>query len=353
MLKPKYLSLVALLMPTALAAQEISAPSTTINCGSVAFGQPMTAQFHLRNSGSQPLVISDVRTECGCTTASWPRTPIKPDETFDISVVYDAKTMGHFNKRVAVESNAPEVVLSVKGTVEGPKDYSGDYPFNLGGLRADRNDIEFDDVSTVEQPIAEINIINDSSAIAEPTVMHLPAWLKASVTPRRIAPGHKGKVQIQFDPLKVDTFGLVQTDLYLGMFPGDNVAPEKAVDVKAIVLPDFSTLTQVQLDRAPKMRLSAASLDLGTFDGKAKKGGTITITNQGASPLIIRRLQMFTAGLEVSLNKSQLMPGEKAKLKITAIAQLLAGIHSKPRVLLITNDPENTKVIINVNIDGH
>ena len=59
---------------------------------------------------------------------------------------------------------------------------------------------------------------------------------------------------------------------------------------------------------------------------------------------------MITAGLEVSLNKTELQPGESARLKITADAQELKKVKQQPRILMITNDPDNAKVMINVNV---
>jgi len=59
---------------------------------------------------------------------------------------------------------------------------------------------------------------------------------------------------------------------------------------------------------------------------------------------------MFTTGLEVSLNKTELQPGESTRLKITAEAEGLKKAQQKPRILMITNDPDNAKVVINVNV---
>jgi len=60
---------------------------------------------------------------------------------------------------------------------------------------------------------------------------------------------------------------------------------------------------------------------------------------------------MFTTGLQLSLNKTRLAPGESAKLKVTAVAKELRGARSKPRVLMITNDPDHSKVIIDINAE--
>ena len=58
---------------------------------------------------------------------------------------------------------------------------------------------------------------------------------------------------------------------------------------------------------------------------------------------------MLTAGLEVSLAKTELKPGESTRLKITAEAEGLKNVKQQPRILMITNDPDNAKVVINVN----
>ena len=57
---------------------------------------------------------------------------------------------------------------------------------------------------------------------------------------------------------------------------------------------------------------------------------------------------MFTVGLQVSLNKQTLQPGESAKLKVTAEKKLLKTARSKPRVLMITNDPDQPKTTIKI-----
>ena len=58
---------------------------------------------------------------------------------------------------------------------------------------------------------------------------------------------------------------------------------------------------------------------------------------------------MFTGGLKISLNKSRLMPGEYAKLKITAMRDDLLKVRTRPRILMITNDPDKAKIVITIN----
>ncbi|MBM6993709.1 MAG: DUF1573 domain-containing protein [Prevotella sp.] len=334
-------------------AQEITTESKVIDCGQVVFKHPVTAEFEMKNSGGQPLTITNVRTSCGCTTVSYPQNAIPAGATFTVSATYDAKQMGHFDKQIGIYSNASgdPTILSVRGVVVGEiVDFQGEYPYQMGDLAVDANDIEFDNVNRGDHPFQKIHIKNNGTKTAEPVIMHLPDYLRAEVSPSRIAPGHSATATIVLDSHRLRDLGLTQTSVFLGSFLGDKVSADKELTVSTVLLPGFENMTDAQRANAPKMRLSAGSLELGSFKGKTKKKGEIEITNEGRSVLNIRSLQMFTTGLEVSLNKTEIKPGETAKLKVTALAKELKTARSRPRVLMITNDPENTKVVININI---
>ena len=157
----KHLYLLGLcFLTTGAYAQKISTKNTIIDCKQVTFKHPVTALFTMTNSGDKPLLINSVKTSCGCTTASFPTTPVAAGASFEVSVTYDAKQMGHFYKQIAIHSNAAKpAILAIKGVVTAePAGYNGNYPFALGALSADRNDILFDNVNQGDMPIAEINI---------------------------------------------------------------------------------------------------------------------------------------------------------------------------------------------------
>lgn len=82
-----------------------------------------SATFEFKNTGKQPLILSDVRTSCGCTVPQWPKSPIMPGKTASITVKYDSKSLGVILRQVTVVSNAatPSVVLTIKGMVKEKK----------------------------------------------------------------------------------------------------------------------------------------------------------------------------------------------------------------------------------------
>lgn len=333
-------------------AQQITAKHEVIDCGNVAYENPVTVKFELKNSGHSALQINKVRTSCGCTTVEYPKGSIPAGDAFTVSATYDAQQMGHFKKDIGLYSNASDkpFYLSIRGVVmEEVVDFSGNYPYTFVNIRADQNNIEFDNVNRGDRPMQKIHILNGSTQPISPTVMHLPPYLSANVSPTTIMPGRQGTVSVILDSKKLRDYGLTQTSVFLGMFPGDKVSPEKEIPVSAVLLPAFTEMTESQLANAPQVRLSQENVDF-VMNGKAKKTETITIENVGRSDLNISSLQMFTSGLKVKLNKTRLLPNETATLKITAEAKTLRGARTKPRVLMITNDPEKSKVVININI---
>lgn len=334
------------------AAQRISAEHEVIDCGNVLYENPVTAKFVLSNKGSD-LLIDTVRTSCGCATASYPEGNISKGDKFQVLVTYDARQLGHFEKEVAIYSNASDkpFFLKMRGVVvEETAEIAGNFDFTVGSVRTDKNDIEFDDVNKGEMPVQKIHFINSGSKNVSPVVMHLPPYLKASVSPTTVAPGRTGTVTMTLNSSKLHDFGLNQSSVYLGMYPGDKISEDKEITVSAVLLPAFRNMSETQKANAPVIRLSDEALDLGTFGDKQAKSGTIIIENVGKSRLDIRSMQMFTAGLKVRLNKTKLNPGESAKLKITAYKKQLKNARSKPRVLMITNDPDKSKLVIHVNV---
>lgn len=335
-----------------MSAQRISAKQEVIDCGSVLYETPVTAKFELRNKGSE-LVIDTVRTSCDCVMAKYPEGTIAKGDNFTVEVTFDSRQLGHFYKEAAIYSNASDkpFYLTMKGVVvDHLADYSGVYDYTLGSVRTDKNNIEFDDVNLGETPVEKIHIVNSGSESVTPVVMHLPNYLTASVSPTTIAPGHTGVATITLNSAKLRSYGLTQSSVYLGMFPGDKVSDDKEISVSAVLLPEFRNMSETQRRNAPVMKMSAETLELGSFDDKDEKSGTIMIENQGRSRLVISSMQMFTTGLKVRLNKSRLDPGESAKLKITAYKKQLKNARSRPRVLMITNDPNKSKVVIHVNV---
>ena len=100
---------------------KIEFKNETVDYGEIAKGSDGVRVFEFTNTGNAPLVISDVKSSCGCTIPKKPDAPILPGESGEIQVKYDTKRVGPIRKAITVTSNAdtPTKVLKIKGTVKG------------------------------------------------------------------------------------------------------------------------------------------------------------------------------------------------------------------------------------------
>jgi Protein of unknown function (DUF1573) len=92
----------------------------THDFGTIAQGTPVSVEFKFKNTGNQPVVISNVQASCGCTTPEYAKDqPVLPGKTATIKAGYNAAAMGAFNKSITVTSNASNStqVIFIKGTV--------------------------------------------------------------------------------------------------------------------------------------------------------------------------------------------------------------------------------------------
>ena len=321
--------------------------------GVVLWKHPATATFTIKNDGDKPLVISNVTTSCGCTVADWTKTPIAPGATGTVSSTFDAKALGHFYKDIGVYCNAADrpIYLMIQGEVSAdPKNYTLTHPFEIGAIRLNKDAIEFDDANKGDKPTMEILVANTTNEVYAPVLMHLPPYMEAVAVPERIGKKGTGKIKVTLDTDKLPKFGLTTATVYLSRFPGDKVGEENAIPVSAVLLPDFSHISQQQRLNPPAVELSTEELTLPPLAENEKKSQKIVVKNVGKSDLEITDLQVFNSALGVQLKKRVLKPGASTKMKITAYGKYLKKVKGTPRVLMITNDPNCPKIIVKVNV---
>lgn len=119
--------------PAAAAATPVpTGPLTTIkfeqdtyDWGKVMDGDKVTHVFKFKNTGNEPLIISNAKGSCGCTVPEYPKEAIAPGKSGEIKVVFDSKGKGAVggkddSKRVTITANTDPVdtYLTIKGKVD-------------------------------------------------------------------------------------------------------------------------------------------------------------------------------------------------------------------------------------------
>ena len=97
----------------------------TYDWGKVMDGDKVTHVFKFKNTGNEPLIISNAKGSCGCTVPEWPKDAIAPGKSGEIKVVFDSKGKGAVggkddSKRVTITANTDPVdtYLTIKGKLD-------------------------------------------------------------------------------------------------------------------------------------------------------------------------------------------------------------------------------------------
>jgi len=335
-----------------MAQPRFSSNKETFSFGQIEWKHPVTVQYIVTNTGNKPLVLTEVEPSCACALVQWTKEPIASGEKGMISVEFDAKALGHFDKSIAVYSNASPHLTYLHFTgevVTEIKDYTQGYPYLIGQIRVDKNTLDFPNVYRGEHDVVKIGVVNLSDKPYEPVLMHLPPYLEMEAQPETLQKGEKGVISLTLKAEKLPDFGLTQVSVYLARFSGDKVSAENEIPFSAVLLPDFSGLTDTEKANAPVVHLSKTEVDLSPIllkKNKAKED--ILITNTGKSPLHVNKLQVFNPAVGVSLKKSILQPGETAALRVMVDKKNIARKRGYLRILMITNDPAQPKTEINI-----
>lgn len=84
--------------------------------GDISQGETVSHKFLFINTGTEPLILLDVQTTCGCTAPIWPKNPIPPGESSELVVNFNtSKKIGRQNKIITIYTNGqkPEEKLKI------------------------------------------------------------------------------------------------------------------------------------------------------------------------------------------------------------------------------------------------
>ena len=125
-MKKAILLIVCVLTGTLVFAQSgpkivFNAKDNTIDIGTIRTTENGSRDFIFTNTGTAPLIITDVLSTCGCAVPVKPEEPIMPGKTGKITIKYNM-AVGPIRKTITVESNAVNydggrVALKIKGEV--------------------------------------------------------------------------------------------------------------------------------------------------------------------------------------------------------------------------------------------
>ncbi len=308
-------------------------------------GGPISHPFTFVNTGDAPLLISEVKASCGCTTPSWSREPIAPGDTGVVVAQYNPQNRpGTFRKSINVTSNAePSIrVLYIKGVVNPkPKTPVDDYPTAMGNLRVKYQSLNMAKVLTKEPLTKSFEMYNDGAdAILFNAINVTPPHITVDVEPKELLPRQKGFIRVTYDATQAveqNRLGFSTDRVRLYTNEADSV---KEFTVMATVEEYFEPLTDKELRKAPKISFASKTHDFGTIAQNEVAKTEFTFTNTGKDDLHIRSTKA-NCGCTVSQpDKNVLKSGESSQIAVTFNAGGRRGKQQKT-ITVFSDDPVN------------
>lgn len=99
----------------------ITFEETEHDFGTIKNGTPVSTVFKYKNTGSSPLIVSDIKSTCGCTVPSDWTQRVAPGETGEFKVEFDGKGNGIVTKSITMTTNTEKgaETVRIKAMVEG------------------------------------------------------------------------------------------------------------------------------------------------------------------------------------------------------------------------------------------
>lgn len=301
--------------------------------------------FEFKNEGMAPLVLSNVRASCGCTTPTWTKEPVEPGQTGSITVTYNPNGRpGRFQKTVTITSNASEPTKKVyiKGEVL-PKQAKpvNKYTLAVGTLNMKSKTLDLGTVKKGENKSGELEYANlgKEAHKVELATNAADAYMINQVTLAEIKPNEIGKFVFAIDTKSTKLYGPVEIHAYVVIDGKKEISETYELTVRANIVEDFSNLSVEEKQQAPIIE-TEPEVQAGTVTAGKNLKCNLSVKNSGVNPLVIRRVYVIDKNIKVKAPKA-IKTGKKSNVTVEVNTKgLQAGAYTR-EVVIITNDYMN------------
>lgn len=313
-------------------------------------GGKVSHKYVFTNTGNAPLVLTNVRPSCGCTSSDYTKQPIAPGGKGYVSAAFDPnRRAGKNSKSITVTTNSKPPTTTLRFTVNvlpKPKTIEDDYPRVIGELRLKTNHLALMKVNTNEIKDGELEVVNTQDHDLTITFRNVPAHIKINAIPETLKPKMKGKIVVKYDASMKNDYGFLMDRVVIGI-NGNTNQNKNRLSVSATIQEDFSKLTPEELSNSPKIEFEDKVFNFGTLEKGESVNHVFVFKNTGKADLIIRKTKSSCGCTVVKPSSSVIKAGESAELKVKFNS---AGKRNKQNksITVITNSPTNSQVVLRV-----
>lgn len=310
-------------------------------------GGRVSTEFVFKNEGMAPLILSNVRASCGCTTPSWTKEPVEPGQTGKITVTYNPNGRpGRFQKTVTITSNAVEATTRVyiKGEVQAKQAKPvNKYTVPVGALSMKTKTLDLGTIKKGESKSGELEYSNLTAEVhqVDLAVNQAESFLINQVTLPSIKANEIGKFIFAIDTKKTRLYGPVEVYAYVVVDNKKEISDTYRLIIKADIVEDFSALSVQDKQNAPIIE-TAESYDFGKVAAGKVLKYVFPVKNTGMNPLEVRRVYCLDKNIRLKGPKA-IKNGKKGAVTVEIDTKgMQPGAYSR-QLIIISNDYEHSQ----------
>ena len=305
--------------------------------------------FHFCNTSTEPVVLLEAHTSCGCTKVEFSRKPVMPDSISSVKVVFSPMNYpGAFARKIVLVTNqgvVKEQLLVTGYVIPRKKSVEEQYPISLGGgVRVTTNACSFGYVEHGKIAQSTFEIFNGSKRSVALTIENPYAELEF-FCPAKVKSGEKAT--IDFGCLLPDDSSVYGSLAYSVWPVIDGVKSQYPFIINGLAI---DSREENANNRSQMIAMSENFIKFGAVKcNVAKLVREIEVQNLGDRALEIRKLELSGKGFSADLEgDSTIEAGGKRKINVEIYPSQLPLGAVVERLRIVSNDPKTPVLTIRV-----
>jgi hypothetical protein len=336
----KFLVILALVFCTSIVwAQQLQFEHTMYEFGRIKeIDGPVEHKYIFENILDKPVIITQVKASCGCTTTDWTKDTIMPGQNgFVIGAFNPHNRPGYFEKSVHVSfsDTALSTELKFKGfVIARQQTIKEEFPNKVGNVSFSTALKDLGPLSPGTIIETDIKAYNHTKAPITISKFDINNRLKMQV-PVLIEPEKEVVLKFSFLAPINGVYGPITEEITL--ITDDLLSPKKSLKFSANIA-DFVPDSIKDFSKMPKMQLDKSFLQFDTIQTGKIVMQEIEIHNTGKQDLLIRKIMSEATYVKAEVDKKVIKAGNRTKLKIAINTEGILGKDAKI-ITIYSNDP--------------
>ena len=312
---------------------------------------PQSCTFTLTNKGTEPIVIFEVVSSCGCTGVEWTREPLQPGQSGTISATYKNEDGANsFDKTLTVYISGVKkpVILRLRGVVHAEKKSLSELygAQKLGAFGIKDRQLKTANLKQGQRTSETVYVANLSGKPIRVGFADVAPQLQLSVEPNPIEPQSIATLSytVASDP------ALYGRNVYEATPVIDGKKAAAPIRVTTWTLADFSTWGPAERENAPLPVFEASTFNFNVVEAGKTVEAVFTCSNTGPSPFHVYRIDTEDPALSVTEPLPDLESGKKGSVRFSLDTSRLPKGETVIMISLTTNAP--LRPLINLFVAG-